>query len=464
MLAQPTRWAAASCASPVLHACVRAAGDTAAGAASGAQQPATSYPVERIKVVLLENIHPLAVEQFRAQGFIVEHHQHALSGQELVDVAGDAHILGIRSKTQLTKEFFDTVGWHRRRLWAIGCFCIGTNQIDLDAAASVGVPVFNAPFSNTRSVAEKTVAEVVALHRRLFQRSMDMHSGQWVKSAAHCHEVRGRTLGIVGYGRIGSQVSVLAETMGMSVVFYDPLKQLPLGNARQLPTLEEVLSVSDAVTLHVPGTPDTHHMIDEPQLRLMKPRAHLINNARGSVVNLDAAKRALQGLGRRSLPLRRMRLSALLTLPRARCARARCARARCARARCARARCAAPADGRLGGMAVDVFPEEPEESNCAFDCPLRGMPNTILTPHIGGSTEEAQFNIADEVAMKLIRCVASPAARVLPCALTAYRRSVLNNGSTTSAVNFPEVELPRLHSAHHRYALQHRQRRAVATT
>jgi D-3-phosphoglycerate dehydrogenase / 2-oxoglutarate reductase len=357
------------------------AGDTfAAVTAQTATDPAlaeylarpVAYPLDKIKVVLLENIHPRAVEVFQREGYQIESYKPALSGAELAEIGGDAHILGIRSKTQLDADFFNGVGWHENRLWAVGCFCIGTNQVALQDAANYGIPVFNAPFSNTRSVAEKTLSEVIALHRKLFLRSSELHEGIWNKSATGSHEVRGTTLGVVGYGRIGSQISVLAELLGMKVIFYDPVKCLPLGNARQVDTLEELLQQSDAVTLHVPAIDSTKKMINAKTIAQMKDGALLINNARGSVVDLEAAAEAIQS-------------------------------------------------GKLGGLAVDVFPVEPEKNGQSFDTPLRGLPNVILTPHIGGSTEEAQENIAVEVASKLVRYV--------------------NSGATTTSVNTPELEM-----------------------
>ncbi|KAG3146401.1 D-3-phosphoglycerate dehydrogenase [Phytophthora idaei] len=331
-----------------------------------------TYPLDKIKVVLLENIHPRAKEVFEREGYTVETHKRAMSGEELARVGGDAHILGIRSKTQLDPDFFSTVGWHEHRLWAVGCFCIGTNQVALPSGAVTGIPVFNAPFSNTRSVAEKTLSEIIALHRKLFLRSTELHQGIWTKSATGAHEVRGTTLGIVGYGRIGSQVSVLAELLGMKVVFYDPVKCLPLGNARQVDTLEELLGMADAVTLHVPATPTTKKMINRETIAQMKDGALLVNNARGTVIDIDAAKEAIQS-------------------------------------------------GKIAGMAVDVFPKEPAKNGEPFDTPLRGLPNVILTPHIGGSTEEAQGNIAVEVATKLVRYI--------------------NDGSTTTSTNTPEIDM-----------------------
>ncbi len=343
----------------------------------------TSYPLHKIKVVLLENIHPDAVAAFEQAGFSVQAYKKALSGQELIEAAADAHILGIRSKTTLKADFFEAA----RRLWAVGAFCIGTNQIDLEAAAARGVPVFNAPFSNTRSVAELVISEIVALHRQLGDRSAEMHAGRWTKSADGAHEVRGRTLGIVGYGRIGSQVSVLAEAMGMRVVFHDVVDVLPLGNASRFATLEGLLAVSDVVTLHVPETPETRNMIGADQLAHMKPGAFLINNARGTVVDVNALSESLRS-------------------------------------------------GHLAGAAIDVFPKEPSSNEEPFISPLRGLSNVILTPHIGGSTLEAQRDIARSVSTRLIR--------------------LMNNGNTDTAVNFPEVQLPQLHPGHHRIVHYHR--------
>lgn len=329
----------------------------------------TSFPKDQIRVVLLEGVHERAAEMFAAERFQVTPLPGALEGAALAAAAADAHAVGIRSKTQLDGDVLRGTG----RLLAVGCFCIGTNQVDVQAARLSGVPVFNSPFSNTRSVAELTVAEVVALHRRLAERSAQMHAGEWVKSAAGAHEVRGRTLGIVGYGRIGSQVSVLAEALGMRVLLYDIAPVLPLGNARGARSLEELLAQSDVVTLHVPATDRTKRLIGAAQIGRMKPGAVLINNARGSVVDVQALAAALR-------------------------------------------------KGTLAGAALDVFPEEPAGSGQGFESPLRGLPNVILTPHIGGSTEEAQEAIAEDVAGKLIKFI--------------------NNGSTTGAVNVPQVELP----------------------
>jgi D-3-phosphoglycerate dehydrogenase len=346
----------------------------------------TSFPKSRIRVALLEGIHPRAREIFAEEGLSVETHPRALEGAALSALlwgeerrpapkprAGRAaegvHVLGIRSKTDLPGDLIDRAP----RLLAIGCFCIGTDRVDLRAACLRGIPVFNSPFSNTRSVAELTIAEVVALHRRLAERSAQMHRGVWDKSADGAHEVRGRTLGIVGYGRIGSQVSVLAEALGMRVIYHDVRTVLPLGNARPARSLRELLAQSDVVTLHVPETERTRGMIGHAELGLMRRGAHLINNARGSVVDVGALAAAIRA-------------------------------------------------GRLGGAALDVFPDEPSGAGQAFRSELCGLANVILTPHVGGSTEEAQAAIAEDVAAKLLRFI--------------------NNGSTAGAVNVPEVDLP----------------------
>jgi len=343
-------------------------------AQSGAE---TSYPLEKIRVVLLEGVHPHAAELLSGAGYSVETLDHGLEGDALVEAAADAHLIGIRSKTRITRAFLEQA----RRLWAIGCFCIGSDQVDLEAAADQGVAVFNAPFSNTRSVAELTISEIIALHRRLFEKSSALHAGKWTKSASGAHEIRTRTLGIVGYGRIGSQVSVLAESMGMNVIYYDVAHVLPLGNARAASSLEDLLRRSDVVTIHVPDTEDTRLLIGERELSCMKPGAFLINNARGTVVDIDALAKALR-------------------------------------------------KERIAGAAVDVFPQEPRSGGESFSSPLQGLDSVILTPHVGGSTEEAQERIGVEVAEKLIK--------------------LMNNGSTTTAINVPEVELPVLREEAHR--------------
>jgi D-3-phosphoglycerate dehydrogenase len=335
-----------------------------------ANQPErTSFPKGKIRVVLLENIHPRAEEMMIAEGFKVERLTKAFEGPKLIELARDAHLLGIRSASTVRKDIIDACP----RLLSVGCFCIGTNQVDTKATCLAGIPVFNSPFSNTRSVAELTIAEIIALHRTLLEKSIQMHSGKWDKSASGSHEVRGRTLGIVGYGRIGSQVSVLAESMGMRVIFYDVASVLPLGNARPCRTLDELLQQSDTVTLHVPATGKTKNLIGKSQLAKMRDGAHLINNARGTVVDIAALASAIKS-------------------------------------------------GKIAGAALDVFPDEPASNAQEFISEVRGLPNVILTPHVGGSTEEAQEAIAIDVATKLIRFV--------------------NNGSTSGAVNVPQVDLP----------------------
>jgi D-3-phosphoglycerate dehydrogenase / 2-oxoglutarate reductase len=329
----------------------------------------TSFPKNRIKAVLLESIHPVGVELLRSEGFQVETLPGAPDESKLAKIIEGAHVLGIRSKTEVTPKALAAA----QKLLTVGCFCIGTNQVSLLDAKRRGVPVFNSPFSNTRSVAELTIAEVIALTRRLVEKSDLVHRGVWDKSAAGAHEVRGRTLGIVGYGHIGSQVSVLAEAMGMRVVYHDVLSKLPMGNARQVKTLADVLKDADVVTLHVPANDSTKNMIGAAQLKKMKPGSMVINNARGSVVDLVALASALKS-------------------------------------------------GHLAGAALDVFPDEPSGKGDTFDSPVRGLSNVILTPHIGGSTEEAQQSIAEDVATRLIKFI--------------------NVGSTTGCVNVPQVELP----------------------
>jgi len=329
-----------------------------------------SVPKEKLKFVLLEGIHPFAVDALNADGYTnVVTSPRALGGDELKAQLADAHFLGIRSRTFLTAEVFADAP----KLAAVGCFCIGTNQVDLSAAMLRGIPVFNAPFSNTRSVAELVLAELILLMRGIPEKNAILHRGGWVKSAANSHEVRGKTLGIVGYGHIGTQIGVLAEHLGMTVVFHDIEAKLPLGNARQAASLDALLQVADVVSLHVPETPQTQNMIGEAQIARMKKGSHLINASRGTVVDIAALTDALESK-------------------------------------------------HLLGAAIDVFPVEPAGNDAVFTSPLTEFDNVILTPHIGGSTAEAQANIGREVAAKLIR--------------------YSNNGSTTSAVNFPEVALP----------------------
>ena len=324
----------------------------------------------KLKVVLLEGIHPSAVEAFTADGYTqIESHPKALEGEALVEAIRDAHFVGLRSRTQLTAGVLEQA----QKLVAVGAFCIGTNQIALEAAARRGVPVFNAPFSNTRSVAELVLAEIIMLMRGIPEKNALLHQGGWMKSAANSFEVRGKTLGIIGYGHIGTQIGLMAEHMGMRVVFYDIETQLPLGNARQLSSLDELLGGSDVVSLHVPETPSTKNMMDAARIAKMKRGSFLINASRGTVVDIDALAAALEAK-------------------------------------------------HILGAAIDVFPVEPKGNEGEFQSPLIRFPNVLLTPHIGGSTGEAQESIGREVASKLIR--------------------YSNNGSTLSAVNFPEVSLP----------------------
>ena len=331
---------------------------------------ALSLPKQKIRLLLLEGVNDSAVRLFEANGYAeIERLPKALDTGALKEALAGVHMLGIRSRTQLTSDVLEAAD----RLMVVGCFSVGTNQVDLDAARRLGIPVFNAPYSNTRSVAELTIAEAVMLLRRVFPRSVAAHAGGWDKSAEGSREMRGKTLGIVGYGNIGSQLSNLAEAMGMRVIYFDHTDKLRHGNTEPVETLAELLGSSDVVTLHVPETPATANMIGAREIALMKEGAYLINNSRGTVVDLDALATALR-------------------------------------------------DGRLAGAAVDVFPVEPASNADRFVSPLQGLPNVILTPHIGGSTEEAQDRIGGEVARKLI--------------------DYSDVGSTFGAVNFPQVQMP----------------------
>ncbi len=343
------------------------------------------------RALILERIHEDADAALRDAGIDIERRDGALDEASLCEALKGVSFLGIRSKTRVTRAVLDAA----TDLQAIGCFCIGTNQVDLDAAAARGVTVFNSPFSNTRSVAEMTLAEIIALHRGLFDRSRELHDGRWNKTASGAHEVRGRTLGIVGYGHIGSQVSVLAELLGMRVIFHDIRPCMPLGNATACNSLREVLEQSDIVTLHVPATPATEHLIGAAELACMPAHACLINNARGSVVDLEALATALR-------------------------------------------------EGRIGGAATDVYPTEPTAGDASFNCPLAGLPNVIMTPHVGGSTLEAQAGIAREVSSKLARFHAV--------------------GTTMSAVNVPGVDLPNRHPDQLRVLHFHRNVPGVLST
>ncbi|MFM2477644.1 phosphoglycerate dehydrogenase [Celerinatantimonas sp. MCCC 1A17872] len=329
-----------------------------------------SLDKDKIKILLLEGLHPSSIESFHSAGYTnIEQLKTSLSKEDLIEKIKDVHFIGIRSRTNLTKEVLS----HAEKLVAIGCFCIGTNQVDLNAARDLGIPVFNAPFSNTRSVAELVIAETILLLRGIPARNAKAHRGEWQKSANNAFEARGKTLGIIGYGHIGTQLGILAETVGMEVIYYDIEPQLSLGNARQVNTMQELLSRADVVSLHVPETPQTKMMFGAEQISQMKDGAMLINASRGSVVDLDALAKAL-------------------------------------------------ATDKVAGAAIDVYPSEPKSNTEEFVSPLREFDNVLLTPHIGGSTQEAQENIGTEVASKLVK--------------------YSDNGSTLSAVNFPEVSLP----------------------
>ena len=348
----------------------------------------TSLDKGKIKILLLEGVHPSAVEAFRRDGYTnIEQHPKSLAEAALAASLRDAYVLGIRSATQVTAQILDRAS----RLIGIGCFCIGTNQVDLDAATALGIPVFNAPFSNTRSVAELVLAEIIMLLRGIPHRNAAAHRGVWVKTAAGSYEVRGKCLGIVGYGHIGTQIGLLAEALGMQVIYYDIETKLALGNARAVHSLDALLEMADIVTLHVPETPQTHQMIAAAQLAKMKAGAFLINASRGTVVDIDALVDALKSR-------------------------------------------------HLAGAGMDVFPVEPKTAGDEFVSPLRGLDNVLLTPHVGGSTEEAQQNIGLEVAEKLIK--------------------YSDNGSTISAVNFPEAALPE-HPGKHRLLHIHRNQPGV---
>ncbi|GAA0361654.1 phosphoglycerate dehydrogenase [Bowmanella denitrificans] len=329
-----------------------------------------SLPKDKIRILLLEGLHQSALETLKANGYTnIEYLKTSLPEAELIEKIQDVHFIGIRSRTQLTESVIDAA----QKLVAIGCFCIGTNQVDLDAAQRRGIPVFNAPFSNTRSVAELVLGEILLLLRGIPQKNAQCHRGGWDKSAVGSFEARGKTLGIIGYGHIGTQLSIMAEHIGMRVQFYDIEDKLVLGNARQIKSLNQLLKTSDVISLHVPETPQTKNMIGPAELDAMKQGAILINASRGTVVDIDALADSIK-------------------------------------------------EKKLSGAAIDVFPVEPKSNDEEFMSPLRGLDNVLLTPHVGGSTQEAQENIGIEVAGKLAK--------------------YSDNGSTLSAVNFPEVSLP----------------------
>jgi D-3-phosphoglycerate dehydrogenase len=348
----------------------------------------TSLDKSKIKFLLLEGIHESALRTLKSHGYKnIEAVKGSISEQELLKKVKDIHFIGIRSRTQLTDVVFSAA----EKLLAVGCFCIGTNQVNLDAALTKGVPVFNAPYSNTRSVAELVIAQAILLLRRVPEKNLLAHQGIWQKSAAGSFEARGKKLGIVGYGSIGSQLSVLAESMGMKVFLHDSVTKLPLGNANQVDSLEALMRECDVLSLHVPENRETRNMIGADELRWMKPESVVINASRGSVVDLDALAVALR-------------------------------------------------ENRIAGAAIDVFPHEPASNQDEFTSPLRGIPNCILTPHVGGSTMEAQENIGIEVSEKLIK--------------------YSDNGSSFNSVNFPEVTLP-AYSGKHRLLHIHQNRPGV---
>lgn len=331
-----------------------------------------SLDKDKIKVLLLEGVHPDSVDNLKAAGYTnIEYIKGSLEENDLLEKIKDVHFIGIRSRTHITEKVLEAA----HKLVAIGCFCIGTNQVDLEAAEKRGIPVFNAPFSNTRSVAELVLGEILMLFRGIPHKNAGAHRGEWDKSATNSFEARGKVLGIVGYGHIGSQLSVIAESIGMKVYYYDIENKLSMGNATQLSTLDDLLAISDVITLHVPETHSTKDMFGAEQFSKMKKNSLFINAARGTVVKIDDLANAMES-------------------------------------------------GHLAGAAIDVFPVEPKKNGERFESPLQKFDNVILTPHIGGSTLEAQENIGIEVSSKLIK--------------------YSDNGSTLSAVNFPEVSLPEL--------------------
>jgi len=334
-----------------------------------------SYPKSLIKVLLLENVHPVAIESFRSQGFDVETYKGAMDEDELVEKIKDVSIIGIRSKTNLTKKVLQNAD----KLLAIGAFCIGTNQIDLKTAAERGIAVFNAPYSNTRSVVELAIGEMIMLIRKIFPKSNNMHQSVWDKSANNSFEVRGKKLGMIGYGHIGTQLSVIGEALGMEIYFYDIVDKMPIGNAKKCKSMEEVLQTCDVISMHIDGRKSNTNLIGEKEFALMKDGVIFMNLARGSVVDIPALVNAIKS-------------------------------------------------GKVAGAGVDVFPEEPKTNNDPFVSELIGLDNVILSPHIGGSTEEAQEGIGNYVPERLLEYI--------------------NNGSTTGSVNFPELQLPLLQDSH----------------
>ncbi len=351
----------------------------------------TSLDKDKIKILLLEGVHQSAIDSLNAAGYHnIEYFKTALAESELIEKISEAHFVGIRSRTQLTEKVLS----HANKLMVIGCFCIGTNQVNLDAASEKGIVVFNAPFSNTRSVAELVIGQLILLLRGIPEKNAICHRGGWMKSAVGSFETRGKRLGIVGYGSIGTQLSVLAESLGMEVCFFDIVTKLPLGNASQVKSLKELLSTSDVISLHVPETASTKLMIDVEEIAAIKKGAVFINASRGTVVNLEALAESIKA-------------------------------------------------GNISGAAIDVFPVEPKGNAEEFVSPLRGLDNVILTPHVGGSTMEAQENIGVEVADKLIQ--------------------YSDVGTTTAAVNFPEVALP-AQDGYHRLLHVHENRPGILSS
>tara|TARA_B100000497_G_C7668121_1_gene402955 strand:- start:589 stop:1821 length:1233 start_codon:yes stop_codon:yes gene_type:complete len=336
----------------------------------------TSFPKEKIKVLLLESISPSALNSFEQAGYFdVQILNGALSEEELINALKGVRVLGIRSKTQLTKKVIQSAD----KLMSVGCFCIGTNQVDLEAAKEKGIAVFNAPFSNTRSVAELVIASTIMLIRRIPEKNQAAHEGTWLKESKNSHEIRGKKLGIIGYGHIGSQVSVLAESLGLVVYYYDVESKLPLGNANIAKSLIDIIEVCDIITLHVPAIPSTVNLFDQKVISCFRPGQYLINMSRGNVVDIEALSESLK-------------------------------------------------NGILAGAAIDVFPIEPKKAGDAFESPLQNIPNVILTPHIGGSTEEAQWNIGLDVSTKMVK--------------------YLETGTTLGSHSLPELSLPKVENTH----------------
>lgn len=335
----------------------------------------TSFPKHKIKIALFEKIHPAAVDALQSNGYSVELYPNTMDGEELKKVVADVHCVGSRSRTKFRKDILSAAP----KLMAVGCFMVGTDNVDLSHATSAGIPVFNAPYSSTRSVAELTLGTIIMLTRRAAHKSMMLHQGSWDKSLSGAQEIRDKTVGIIGYGHIGQQVGILCEAVGMRVVFYDVQRKLPLGRAQTASSIEEVLKMSDFVSLHIPGGPGNINLFNHQNLSLMKKGAFLLNMARGNIVDLESLAELLKS-------------------------------------------------GHLGGAAIDVFPVEPTDNKAEFETVLKNLPNVILTPHIGGNTEEAQKNIGLEVANTLI--------------------SFIDRGLTAGAVNFPEINLPHKSGAH----------------